>query len=314
MELMPVTTELRACLNFVADVVRLRAEQKGLHFVLDAPPPQPESVLVDERRLRQVLLNLLSNSVKFTHAGRVTLRVRARRASAEAWSLSFDVEDTGVGMTQAEVHRLFRPFEQAGGARQRAEGVGLGLAISDALVREMGGTIAVRSEPGLGSCFSFELLLPVAAAAANAPALPPINGYLGPRRRVLVVDDVPENRQVLLELLQSLDFHTAEAADGHEALEEARALRPDLVLIDNGMPKPTGSEVTRQLRAEEAFAEVPIIAVSAGASAQEREHYLAAGANAFLPKPVDVPELLNAIGNVLDLSWIRGADPAVRSN
>jgi PAS domain S-box-containing protein len=311
MELVPAPADLLACLGFVADMVRLRAEQKGLRFVLDAPAPQPASVLVDERRLRQVLLNLLSNSVKFTHAGGVTLRVRARSESGAAWALAFDVEDTGVGMTQAEVQRLFRPFEQAGSARQRAEGVGLGLAISDALVRQMGGTLTVRSEPGRGSCFSFGLRLPEAAATANAPVPAPINGYLGPRRRVLVIDDVHENRQVLLDLLRSLDFDTAEAADGHEALEQVRALRPDLVLIDNGMPKPTGSEVTRQLRAEEAFAQVPIIAVSAGATTQERERYLAAGATAFLAKPVDVPELLNAIGTVLDLSWTRRVDGSV---
>ena len=138
-------------------------------------------------------------------------------------------------MTPSEVQRLFQPFEQAGETRQRAEGVGLGLAISDALVRQMGGAITVRSEPGRGSKFSFELLLMTAAAAAHVPAAPPINGYLGPRRRVLVVDDVPENRQVLLELLQSLDFSIAEAADGRQALAQAKALRPDLVLIDNGM-------------------------------------------------------------------------------
>ncbi|MED5618448.1 AAA family ATPase [Ideonella sp. BN130291] len=310
MELAPVATDPRNCLDFVADVVRLRAEQKGVQFVLDTPPPQPASVLVDELRLRQVLLNLLSNSVKFTHAGRVTLRMRARREAAHAWALAFDVEDTGVGMTPAEVQRIFRPFEQAGSARQRAEGMGLGLAISDALVRQMGGTITVHSEPGKGSAFSFELLLPAAAAAMHAPAPPMISGYLGPRRRVLVVDDVHDNRQILLELLKSLDFDIAEAADGRQALEQARALRPDLVLIDNGMPKPTGSEVTRQLRAEEAFAQVPIIAVSAGASAQERERYLAAGANAFLAKPVDVPQLLNAIGHVLDLSWTRRGPPS----
>jgi CheY-like chemotaxis protein len=245
--------------------------------------------------------------VKFTHAGSVTLRVRRLGESASACTLAFAVEDTGVGMTEAEVQRIFRPFEQAGSARQRAEGVGLGLAISDSLVRQMGGAMAVSSQPGQGSCFSFELSLPMAAAAVRAPPLPPVSGYLGQRRRVLVVDDVNENRQVLLELLKSLDFDTAEAADGQAALAQARMLQPDLVLIDNGMPKPSGSEVARQLRADETFAQVPIIAVSAGVSDQERERYLAAGATVFLPKPVDLPALLNAIGTVLDLSWIRGA-------
>ena len=238
-----------------------------------------------------------------TPAGGVTLRGRGRALDDNAWALAFDVQDTGVGMTAEEVQRIFRPFEQAGSSQQRAEGVGLGLTITDALLRQMGGHITVQSEPGHGSCFSFEIVLPAASTTFDAASGLSISGYLGPRRRVLVVDDVSENRQVLLELLASLDFHTAEAADGAQALVQASVLKPDLVIIDNRMPGMTGSDVTRHLRADDAVVGVPIIAVSAGATAEEQACCLAAGANVFLPKPVDVAELLKAIGNMLDMQW-----------
>ena len=310
LELTPEPVVLHRCLNLVADIVRQRADQAGLQFVLDLQPPLPESVHVDERRLRQVLLNLLSNAVKFTRAGSVTLRVRAQAHGHDAWALAFEVQDTGVGMTPEDVQRIFHPFEQAGSAQQRAEGVGLGLAITDALVRQMGGRITVHSEPGRGSCFSFELVLPTASTTLDTASGLSISGYLGPRRRVLVVDDMRENRQVLLELLASLDFHTAEAADGTQALVQATMLKPDLVIVDNRMPGMTGSELTRRLRAGQAFADARIIAVSAGATAEEQARCLAAGANVFLPKPVDVAELLEAIGTMLDLQWTYRTPPA----
>jgi len=310
LDIAPAPIALPAFLELVADIVRVRAEQNGLDFVLDAPPPLPEGVLGDERRLRQVLLNLLGNAVKFTSAGHVTLRVRARPQGDKAWALAFAIEDTGIGMTANELQRVFRPFEQAGSAQQRAEGVGLGLAISEALVHQMGGRIDVQSEPGRGSRFSFELVLPRARAADETVPGLLVTGYLGSRRRVLVVDDARDNRAMLVDLLKALDFYPAEAANGTQALMQARVLRPDLILIDNAMPEPSGNEVIRQLRTEDAFARVPIIAVTAGASVEDRARGLDAGANVFLPKPVEVGELLKAIGDVLDLSWTYRTPPA----
>jgi PAS domain S-box-containing protein len=302
LELEPVPVSLSETLALIADIARVRAEEKSLELLLDMPPPLPASVQVDERRLRQVLLNLLGNAVKFTHAGRVALRLRARPHGAASWTLAFEVEDTGVGMSAAELERIFQPFEQAGGARQRAQGAGLGLAISDALVRRMGGRITVRSEPDRGSTFSFELVVPGTSAVREASGDLAPTECLGLRRRVLVVDDLAENRAVLVDLLKSLDFETAEAATGAQALTQAHAMQPHLVLIDNRMPDTSGSEVTRRLRAQESFANLPVIAVSAGASPQEQASCIAAGANAFLPKPVDIAELIRTIAKVLDLN------------
>ena len=175
----------------------------------------------------------------------------------------------------------------------------------------MGGDIGVASVEHEGSLFWVELPLRLATAAAAAPAhRSVITGYTGVRKRVLVVDDAPDSRAFLTDLLKSLTFDTAEAADGDEALAKVRSLRPDLMLIDNGMPSRSGTEVTRSLRASPAFAHLPIIAVSASATPTDEQRCLSAGANAFLTKPVDVPALLDTIGRLLELHWtVREGSP-----
>jgi CheY-like chemotaxis protein/nitrogen-specific signal transduction histidine kinase len=297
--------DLRRMLELVADTVRPMAQRKALRFEVEVGPGLPQAVQADERRLSQVLINVLGNAVKFTDRGAVTLRASHRPEDGGRARLTFEVKDTGVGMSAEELQRIFRAFEQGGAAARRADGSGLGLAITEALVRQMGGQIDVRSEPGQGSVFSVELTLPVLEDAAATTAEGPVAGYEGRRRTVLIADDVPENRAFLIDLLGSLGFCTLEAADGLQALASVRATRPDLILMDNGMPSLSGLEVTKRLRADPGLADVPIIAVSAGASGAERQRCLDAGANAFVPKPVDVPELLQAIGLQLGLQWMR---------
>jgi CheY-like chemotaxis protein len=292
-------------LELVADTVRPTAQRKGLRFEVEVGPRLPQAVEADERRLSQVLINVLGNAVKFTDRGAVTLRATHHPEDGERARLTFEVRDTGVGMSGEELQRIFKAFEQGGSALRRADGSGLGLAITEALVRQMGGHIDVRSEPGRGSMFSVELTVPVLEDVAAVTAEGTVGGYEGPRRTVLIADDVPENRAFLVDLLGSLGFRTMEAADGLEALASVRATRPDLILMDNGMPSLSGLEATKRLRADPGLAEVPIIAISAGASGAERQRCLDAGANAFVPKPVDVPELVRAIGLELGLQWTR---------
>ena len=310
LELQAEAVDLPQFLQLVCDIVRARAEEKDLLFVCDADADLPATVLVDGRRLRQVLLNLLSNAVKFTDAGRVRLRVTrvgASSAAATTARLRFEVEDSGIGMDEAQVARLFTPFEQVADTGHREGGTGLGLVISRQLVQMMGGDIAVHSRPGLGSSFSFEIEVTASPTAVQQPtAAAPPAGYTGPRRKILVVDDVPQNRGMLVDMLAPLGFQVAEAADGEAALESVASFQPDLVLMDLVMPVMDGIEATRRLRAAPATALLPIIATSAGATPETEARSRSAGADEFLAKPMSQPALFDALGTLLGLMWIPG--------
>jgi CheY-like chemotaxis protein len=209
-------------------------------------------------------------------------------------------------MSEEQIARIFQPFEQVGELRRREAGTGLGLAISQQLVRLMGGTIQVRSEPGKGSLFWFELDLPVAKPlVAELAAQAPIAGYAGPRKTLLVVDDVPHNRAMLIEVLQPLGFNVLDAKNGQECLDILNGACPDLIVMDVMMPVMDGWEATRRIRRTPQFAGIPIIIVTASASRADEENSLEAGANAFLAKPIEHATLLKTIGELLSLSWIR---------
>jgi len=313
LELQPSQVDLPALLNTVADIVRVKADERELLFRLDLPPALPGLVWVDDKRLRQVLLNLLSNAVKFTDRGHVVLRVRWQHQHADGMQpqarLRFEVEDTGPGLSAAQRERLFEPFEQVGEARQREGGSGLGLAISRELVRRMGGDIDLNSTPGAGSTFGFTLDLPVAAVrSAPQTDLASVAGYEGPRHRVLVVDDVPQNLALLVECFSTLGFEVDEAADGLAAIACAQACRPDLIVMDVTMPVLDGLAATRRLRSMPELAAVPIIASSANSSGRTEGDSLAAGANAFIAKPIDQHALLALVGQLLQLRWVRRSE------
>ncbi|OAJ56089.1 hybrid sensor histidine kinase/response regulator [Paraburkholderia ginsengiterrae] len=287
-------------IDFIAETIRVKAAEKGLAFACEMAPDLPAGVRLDEQRLRQVLLNLLSNAIKFTEAGGVRLRVGCLPPNR----LRFEVQDTGIGIEEAHLETIFRPFEQVSDAQHRVGGTGLGLAISRQLVRLMGGEIHVESRRGAGSIFSFELNVPV--VAPQATAVPPewtASGYKGARKTVLVVDDIAANRAVAVDMLEQLGFDMVEAGDGLEALEKAKALRPALILMDVVMPGMDGLEATRRLREMPEFGDLPIIAVSAGASGSDTAKSLAAGANAFLSKPIDFSGLLLQIAALLNIEW-----------
>jgi PAS domain S-box-containing protein len=306
--------DLSSFLQAVCDIVRVKAEEKSLLFTYLTDGTLPPTVRIDDKRLRQVLLNLLSNAIKFTDAGEVTLRVCALTAVApterkEARSeplvrLRFEVRDSGIGMNEAQLARLFQPFEQVGEAPRREGGTGLGLAISRQLVRLMGGDVQVQSLPGEGSLFSFELEMP-----EGQPQVPATigrgrpTGYEGPRKRVLVVDDVSQNRAMLIESLSSLGFEVFEARDGRECLEAAGRVRPDLIVMDAMMPVMDGFEATQRVRQLPALAEVPIIATSASATSDVEARCRAAGANAFVRKPIDHVVLLEMMARLMTLEW-----------
>nr|WP_315212443.1 response regulator [uncultured Duganella sp.] len=327
MEFHPKAVRLGELLTVVADIMRVRAEQRHLHFELELAGGLPLAISVDETRLRQVLLNLLGNAVKFTDHGAVRLRVSPSPAPAPAPSakaadgsagasavpevaatahLRFEVLDEGVGIDASQLDVIFDPFEQVGDAARRAGGTGLGLAISRQLVRQMGGDVKVESVPGRGSRFWFDVPVPVVdapGAAAGGDEIP--SGYLGPRKTLLVVDDVATNRAMLRDLLGPLGFRMQEADNGAAALRQAKADPPDLVLMDMVMPDMDGIETTRRLRAEPDTARTPVLIISASSTPEEGRRAIAAGADAFLSKPVDEHALLGEIGARLNLQWIK---------
>ena len=308
-ELYAADVPLAKFVHLIGEFISVKAAEKGLGFVCDIAADLPSGVRTDERRLRQVLLNLLANAVKFTDRGQVRLRVSFSRPSR----LRFEVQDTGIGIATDQFECIFQPFEQAGEAPRRSGGAGLGLAISRQYVRLMGGDIHLESRLGEGSTFWFDIDVAVAdAEQASTLAETIVIGYEGPRRTVLVVDDIAENRAVIVEMLGQIGFDVIEARDGCDGLEKAQSLRPQLILMDSHMPQIDGPEATRRLRRLPDFQDVPIIAISASAFSHDEEKSLAAGANAFLPKPIDYDRLLTLMATLLELSWAYEA-PAAES-
>lgn len=304
---------LPAFLKNVSAISGVKAQEKGLVFVYDAPSDLPEVVRGDPRRLRQVLLNLLGNAAKFTEQGEIRFLVRVVSHTEDMVRLRFEVQDTGAGMTESEAHEVFKPFEQAGGSKQRAQGTGLGLAISQQLVGLMGGEIQVESTPGTGSRFWFEANFgstngqtEVTVQDERVPV-----GFNGESRQVLVVDDRVENRAVLISLLEPLGFKVTEAENGQVGLDLAVKMQPDLILLDLVMPVLDGFEATRRLRKIDALKDIVVIALSASVFEQERRQSLEAGCTDFLPKPVEAEDLLEKISQHLDLEWTYDADDDV---
>jgi len=293
----------------ITDIVLVKAEEKGLGFAQQGPGA-PLRVLADGRRLRQVLINLLGNAVKFTDRGEVHLAVRATPTPPQRVRLGFEVRDSGAGIAAGDLARLFQPFEQVGDRRRRAGGTGLGLAISRQLVGLMGGEIGVQSEPGQGSVFRFEVSLTLAQEEGPVADRRVPVGYEGARRRVLVVDDVAGNRCMLGALLGTLGFDVDEAADGQQALDRVLARTPHLVLMDAAMPVMDGLEATRRLRSHESWRTLPIVIVSAAVSQTDQRRCEEAGASGFIAKPVDHDRLLDVLRLWLGVQWRYAAGDA----
>jgi len=307
-EAAPVT--LDDFLHQVADVARIRATQAGLRFTYETLNALPPVIVTDERKLRQILLNLLGNAVKFTDQGSVCFRVAAEPLAGAGCRLRFEVVDSGIGIESAQTEKIFDPFHQVRQRERPVEGTGLGLAISRKLILLLGGTLNVTSAPGVGSTFtvSIDVQRADASTARTRHASPAIVGYNGRRRRILVVDDKPDNRQIIGRLLESLGFEVDEASDGAEAVELALRRQPDLIFMDLVMPVMDGFEAIRRLRNDSGdLARVPIIAVSASAYDDTRAQSAEVGCDAFIAKPIRLDEVINALSSHLRLEWTRGS-------
>jgi len=314
-ELFPTEFHFPVFLHGIGEIVRVRAESKGIDFEISLSDDLPQYVHADERRLRQILLNLLGNAVKFTDSGRVRLQVAGltlndqpstlRRAQDKLCNVLFEVEDTGVGIPAEELESVFDPFIQAGEGARQAEGTGLGLAISHNLVSLMGGKLQVESQLGMGSRFWFELVLPIAEERGEVRKSPErkIQVIDGSQLKILVVDDRWENRAVFRDLLVPMGFEIHEAENGQEGLARLQEIQPAAVIVDLVMPVMDGFEFIRQVKQLPAFQDTPIIATSASVYEADQQRSLSAGGDVFLPKPVDADLLIEQLGGLLGLSW-----------
>ena len=306
-EIRPAPFDLPRLLQGLAELMRVRAREKGLTFTGEWPPDLPAAVHADEKRLRQVLMNLLDNAIKYTAEGGVALKVGPHQGR-----LRFMVEDTGIGIRPEQLPKIFESFHQVRDPSTFAEGTGLGLAISKTLVGLMGGLLEVASTPGEGSRFWFDLRLPAVPLVRESPERerPRVIGVRGERRRLLVVDDKEDNRALVHDLLAPLGFEILEAEDAEACLRLAPSARPDAILLDLRMPGLDGLEATRRLRAMPATRDLVIIAVSASAFEQHREGCLEAGANDFLAKPFRLDRLLDILRAHLGIEVIYAETPA----
>lgn len=307
-ELLAEPVSLMTFLERVADLAVVQAQTKGLAFSLERIIDPEVVVLTDPTRLRQVLINLLDNAISYTDQGGITFRISQSRSTKEGETGSgqgefhFSVTDTGIGIDPQEQTRIFEAMYQTESARRRGRGTGLGLSICSQLVRQMGGEIRLESRPGQGSTFGFTLDMPLEEAVQNVaqPSHPWLAG--AKNRRLLVVDDNPDNRNLLRALLEPAGFGVATARDAKEGLELALSQPFHAIITDILMPDVDGLQLIQALRNQPDTKSIPILATSAGIFPRDQARSLAVGAYAFLEKPFGRERLLALLAEMLDLS------------
>lgn len=301
--------DLHRSLQTIEEMLRPRAESKGLEFQVNCPPDLPRHIRTDHRKFKQVLVNLLSNAVKFTASGHVTLRTDTSQPENDGnkpVKFRFQVEDTGTGIDPDATHAIFEPFVQTQSGRAE-EGTGLGLAISRKFARMMGGDITIQSIPGKGSIFIFEFIAePVAISEIETETLPPrVTGIEPgqPEMRILVVDDNKANRILLQKLLDSTGFATRTAANGKEAVEQFHVWKPHLIWMDIRMPVMDGYEATRRIRAT--GEKTCIIALTASILEEDKSYVMKEGCDDIVHKPFEENIIFEMIEKHLPIRLIR---------
>jgi signal transduction histidine kinase/CheY-like chemotaxis protein len=314
--------DLHMMLKSIEEMLRLKAIAKNLNLSFNIASDIPKIIDADEGKLRQIIINLLGNALKFTERGSIVLRVskesnyklpgeqQVEFLFADTYSLCFAVEDTGPGVEEAEIGKLFTPFEQTKAGRVSNEGTGLGLSICHKFVELMGGELKAKSTVGHGSVFYFQIPLreqEVTTAIANQQAKQRKVIALAenqPTYRILAVDDVPASRLLLNKLLTTIGFEVREAGDGLEAIALWQEWHPHLILMDMRMPIIDGYEATQRIKGEPEGKNTVIIALTASAFEEERVEILSAGCDDFMRKPFQEAELLTKIGQYLGVTYL----------
>jgi CHASE2 domain-containing sensor protein/nitrogen-specific signal transduction histidine kinase/FixJ family two-component response regulator len=299
-------------LTGIVEMCRIRGEQKNIAFVANLDEKLPIAICADEKRLRQILINLIGNAIKFTDNGQVNLNVIVLDSNKNEHlhlikKIRFEIIDTGVGMPTEQIDRIFLPFEQFGENRKQSEGTGLGLAISSKIVELMGSQINVESDLGIGSRFWFDVDLVVSRELVKPPIVQPVQniiGFRGGKNKILVVDDQWENRSVITNLLTPIGFECFEASNGKAGLMQAETVNPDLIITDLAMPVMDGFELMRTIKKDPRLNKTVIIVSSASAFETDKNNSFAAGGDDFIPKPIQLNLLLNILEKHLKLEWI----------
>jgi PAS domain S-box-containing protein len=329
--------DLYRLLNNLEALFQLKFQSKGVNFLCQREAIVPRYIRTDENKLNQVLLNLVSNALKFTHTGSVEVQVRLGKGLAintqpnrekameaidpsrlPAYSLLFTVSDTGLGIPSAEIGRLFQPFGQTESGTTVSGGTGLGLAISQKFVQLMGGCITVESLPGQGSEFAFEIPTITIAAEQVEKKETQYKQVTGiapnqPIYRALIVDDDPTNRLILVRLLQGIGLSTQEARNGQEAIARWRDWQPHIIWMDMQMPVMNGFEATQKIKSDPIGSTTVIIAVTASAFEEQRQKILACGCDDFIRKPFQREELLAKMADHLGIKYLNQPDELPRS-
>ncbi len=310
----PTNCDLYRLLDNLHEMLQLKAVTKGLQLFFECEENVPQYARIDAGKLRQVLINLLGNAIKFTETGCVTLRVRgvddspSNSQTPTSGRLYFEVEDTGAGIAPDEIGRLFTPFGQTETGRNSGTGTGLGLAIAQNFVGLMGGEIRATSTVGQGTKFTFDIAMEsVPPSAVSAP--PQMRRAIAlapdlPQYRILVADDRPEARLVLVELLTSLGFSVREAQNGREAVELHSSYKPHLIIMDMQMPVMDGYEATQRIKDRSQEPATAIVALTASSFDDDRQAILAAGCDDCLNKPFREGVLLETIARHLGVRYL----------
>jgi len=308
----PVPFDLNSMLDEISMMFRLRADEKNLRCLVNRVGDLPECVIGDENKLRQIFINLIGNALKFTRKGGVSVRVGIKTRSGAALRLMAEVEDTGMGIAEDEIKKLFRPFEQTASGKKIQTGTGLGLAISREFIRLMGGEISVSSQLGKGSIFRFEINIEEGrevdlgkkALARHVESLRSGQQVI----RVLIVDDKEDNRELLSQMLGKIGFDVRESVNGEQAVQEFEEWRPHLILMDTRMPVMDGYEAIRRIRKSDGGKNVKIVSVTASAFEEDRKKALGIGADDFLGKPFREEVLLEKIKVLLAIEYVYGTE------
>ena len=317
LELQPQAIHLPSFLQGIGEIICIRTEKKGVDFVYLPDANLPKGIVTDPKRLRQVLINLLGNAAKFTEKGQVTFKVEIIDSMAEQKKakaqipednvrLSFQIKDTGIGISPDSLEKIFQPFEQVGEGKRHSEGTGLGLTITDNILSIMGSNIQVKSELGVGSTFTFEIDFPLALGRQYqviTNTKKQLIGYEGDLQTLLVVDNKWENRSVIVNLLEPLKFNVIEAENGEDGLNKANKFRPNLIITGLMMPVMDGYEFMKHIRTSEILKPIPVIVSSASVISTVRQKSLDAGGDGFLEKPVRSDELFKLLQEHLQITW-----------
>ena len=361
LDLVATNVHLTSFLHGVTEICSIRAKQKGIALNILISDRLPVAIEVDEKRLRQVLINLLGNAIKFTDNGSVTFKVEVisqespqrtndkgqmtndkgqmtndkgqmtndkgqmtndkgqmtnDKGQITHQKIRFQIEDTGIGMSQDQLEKIFLAFEQVGEAGRKSEGTGLGLAISQRIAALMGSQIQVQSHLGEGSLFWLDLMAPVPVShdwqietmpttdVAATPTHQKITGIRGTAPEILIVDDDANHCSMLTSLLEGIGCRTLKASDGKHGLQMVTEHHPDVILLDLAMPNMDGFEFMVHLQENPQTRSIPIIVSSASVFEENRQRSFQAGATAFLPKPLQIDELFNALRSLLKVEWI----------